>query len=54
MEKGIAFPTCVSVNELVSHYSPLKEEPGKYAPIDINVFIYFINVTKIYSQNVWC
>lgn len=28
MEKGIAFPTCVSVNEFVSHYSPLKEEPG--------------------------
>eukprot|EP00401_Gymnodinium_catenatum_P050842 CAMPEP_0117513916 /NCGR_PEP_ID=MMETSP0784-20121206/29800_1 /TAXON_ID=39447 /ORGANISM="" /LENGTH=392 /DNA_ID=CAMNT_0005309695 /DNA_START=106 /DNA_END=1284 /DNA_ORIENTATION=- len=26
IEKGIAFPTCVSVNELVGHYSPLKGE----------------------------
>jgi methionine aminopeptidase len=23
MEKGIAFPTCVSVNEIVGHYSPI-------------------------------
>jgi methionine aminopeptidase len=23
MEKGIAFPTCVSVNEICGHYSPL-------------------------------
>lgn len=26
IEKGIAFPTCVSVNECVSHYSPLPAE----------------------------
>lgn len=26
IEKGIAFPTCVSVNELVCHYSPLAAE----------------------------
>mmetsp|Transcript_24234 Transcript_24234/g.53812 ORF Transcript_24234/g.53812 Transcript_24234/m.53812 type:complete len:393 (+) Transcript_24234:79-1257(+) len=26
IEKGIAFPTCVSMNELVGHYSPLKGE----------------------------
>jgi len=26
MEKGIAFPTCVSVNELVGHFSPMKGE----------------------------
>jgi len=26
IEKGVAFPTCVSVNELVGHYSPLKGE----------------------------
>merc|ERR1719473_1928043 len=24
IEKGVAFPTCVSVNELVGHFSPLK------------------------------
>jgi len=24
MEKGVAFPTCVSVNELIGHFSPLK------------------------------
>jgi len=23
MEKGIAFPTCLSVNEICGHYSPL-------------------------------
>lgn len=26
IEKGIAFPTCISVNELVGHFSPLKSE----------------------------
>merc|ERR1711972_287662 len=26
IEKGIAFPTCISVNELVGHFSPLKGE----------------------------
>jgi len=26
IEKGVAFPTCVSVNELVGHFSPLKGE----------------------------
>mmetsp|Transcript_15050 Transcript_15050/g.26409 ORF Transcript_15050/g.26409 Transcript_15050/m.26409 type:complete len:204 (+) Transcript_15050:79-690(+) len=26
IEKGIAFPTCVSVNECVCHYSPLSSE----------------------------
>lgn len=26
MEKGIAFPTCISVNNCVAHYSPLESE----------------------------
>jgi len=26
IEKGIAFPTCISVNELLGHFSPLKDE----------------------------
>ena len=26
MEKGVAFPTCVSVNSIVAHYSPLESE----------------------------
>ena len=26
MERGIAFPTCVSVNHIVGHYSPLADE----------------------------
>lgn len=39
MEKGIAFPTCISVNELIGHFSPLKGEsrplgPGDVAKID--------------------
>jgi len=28
MKKGIAFPTCVSVNHCVCHYSPLRSETG--------------------------
>eukprot|EP00421_Protoceratium_reticulatum_P003371 CAMPEP_0168371678 /NCGR_PEP_ID=MMETSP0228-20121227/7895_1 /TAXON_ID=133427 /ORGANISM="Protoceratium reticulatum, Strain CCCM 535 (=CCMP 1889)" /LENGTH=386 /DNA_ID=CAMNT_0008384573 /DNA_START=140 /DNA_END=1300 /DNA_ORIENTATION=- len=40
IEKGIAFPTCVSVNELVGHFSPLKGESkvlkaGDIAKIDL-------------------
>lgn len=40
IEKGIAFPTCVSVNELVGHFSPLKGESktlkaGDVAKIDL-------------------
>ncbi|XP_048474809.1 proliferation-associated protein 2G4a [Rhincodon typus] len=27
MKKGIAFPTCISVNNCVCHYSPLKSDP---------------------------
>jgi len=27
MRKGIAFPTCVSVNNCICHFSPLKSEP---------------------------
>jgi len=26
VEKGVAFPTCISANECVGHYSPLKGE----------------------------
>jgi len=26
MEKGISFPTCISVNNVVGHYSPLSSE----------------------------
>lgn len=26
IEKGIAFPTCISINEIVGHFSPLKGE----------------------------
>jgi curved DNA binding protein len=27
MKKGIAFPTCISINNCVCHYSPLKSDP---------------------------
>lgn len=27
MKKGIAFPTCISVNNCICHYSPLPSEP---------------------------
>lgn len=26
LERGIAFPTCISVNHIVGHYSPLVDE----------------------------
>ena len=26
MERGIAFPTCISVNHIMGHYSPLVDE----------------------------
>merc|ERR1719409_555968 len=40
IEKGIAFPTCISVNELIGHFSPLRGEsrplePGFVAKIDM-------------------
>lgn len=40
IEKGIAFPTCVSVNELIGHFTPLKGESrtlkaGDVAKIDL-------------------
>jgi len=40
IEKGIAFPTCISVNELLGHFSPLKGESrtlkaGDVAKIDL-------------------
>lgn len=40
LERGIAFPTCVSVNHLFGHYSPLKDEStqlqeGDLAKIDL-------------------
>ena len=28
-EKGIAFPTCLNVNEICGHFSPLKDESKK-------------------------
>ena len=44
IEKGIAFPTCISVNEIVGHFSPLKGESrqlkaGDVAKIDMAVQI---------------
>lgn len=44
VEKGIAFPTCVSVNEVCGHFSPMKGESsvlkaGDLAKIDLGVHI---------------
>merc|ERR1712129_22865 len=44
IEKGIAFPTCISVNEIVGHFSPLKGESrvlkaGDVCKIDMAVHI---------------
>ena len=35
LEKGVAFPTCVSVNECVGHFSPLKSESKALAEGDV-------------------
>lgn len=35
IEKGIAFPTCVSVNEIVGHYSPFKGESRQLKAGDV-------------------
>lgn len=35
MEKGIAFPTCISVNEICGHFSPLKDESEKLKEGDV-------------------
>lgn len=44
LEKGIAFPTCLSVNEVCGHFSPLRSEPvalkdGDLVKIDLGVHI---------------
>ena len=44
MEKGIAFPLCISVNEICGHYSPMKEESmtlsaGDVVKIDLGIHI---------------
>jgi len=44
IEKGIAFPTCISVNEIVGHFSPMKGESrvlksGDIAKIDLAIHI---------------
>jgi len=35
MEKGIAFPTCVSVNNIAGHFSPLKDDKTLLAKNDV-------------------
>ncbi|VEN40744.1 unnamed protein product [Callosobruchus maculatus] len=45
LKKGIAFPTCVSVNNCICHYSPVPSEPdyilkdGDVAKVDLGVHI---------------
>jgi curved DNA binding protein len=44
VEKGIAFPTCISLNNCCGHFSPLKEESvelkeGDIAKIDLGVHV---------------
>ena len=35
LERGIAFPCCISVNELCGHFSPLKEDSYKLKMEDL-------------------
>jgi methionine aminopeptidase len=41
-EKGIAFPTCISVNAICGHFSPLKDESRKLEDGDV-VKMYIIS-----------
>lgn len=35
LERGIAFPTCISVNNIMGHYSPMQEESTQLAEGDV-------------------
>jgi methionine aminopeptidase len=35
MERGIAFPTCVSVNNIMGHYSPMKDDSSELKEGDV-------------------
>ncbi len=35
MEKGIAFPTCISINNCCGHFSPLKEDSVNFKKGDV-------------------
>jgi len=35
LERGVAFPTCVSVNHVMGHYSPMKDESTTLAEGDV-------------------
>uniref|UniRef100_A0A673KWP5 Proliferation-associated protein 2G4-like n=1 Tax=Sinocyclocheilus rhinocerous TaxID=307959 RepID=A0A673KWP5_9TELE len=64
IKKGIAFPTCVSVNNCVCHFSPLKSDPdytlkdGDLVKIDLGVHVdgfisniahsFVVGATKVY------
>jgi curved DNA binding protein len=44
LERGVAFPTCISVNNIFGHYSPMKDESsilseGDVAKIDLGCHI---------------
>lgn len=45
MKKGLAFPTCISINNCVCHFSPLRSEPdvkladGDVVKVDLGVHI---------------
>ena len=45
IEKGVAFPTCVSINEIVCHYSPLASDDsivvkeGDVVKVDLGVHV---------------
>lgn len=44
LERGIAFPTCISVNNIFGHYSPMSDEStkledGDLAKIDLGCHI---------------
>ena len=47
MKKGLAFPTCISVNNCICHFSPLKSDPD-YILKDEDLIKLWENFTYIY------
>lgn len=49
VEKGIAFPTCVSVNEVIGHHSPLKSESPELKEGDVvKVYVFYPQLHSTY------
>jgi methionine aminopeptidase len=51
MEKGVAFPTCVNVNNCVAHYSPLESDAAEEVLADGDIVKVFVRVPCVGACN---